>query len=228
MNKPKILYVQDAMCGWCYAFGRVIDDLRIKYDDYFDFIAISGGMMVGDKIKPISAMQDFLKTGIPQVEKYTGAKFGEKYLDLIKEGSYINNSIKPAIALSAFKSMDIMRSVEFAHDMQHEHFYNGKSLNEKEVYLELAANYNIDANELLQRMNNEEFHKQAARDFDFVKNLKIEGFPCVLGHTQKGIYMLTKGYIHEEEMDNILQAFKSTIEQGEQEVSVNDNQNENT
>lgn len=227
MNKPKILYVQDAMCGWCYAFGRVIDDLRVKHQDYFDFIAISGGMMVEENIKPISAMQEFLKTGIPQVEEYTGVKFGEKYLELVQEGTYINNSIKPGIALSAFKSMDLQRSVEFAHDMQHEHFYNGKSLNEKDVYLELASNYNIDGNELLKRMNSEEFQKQTQRDFDFVKNLKIEGFPCVLGHTPKGIYMLTKGYIHEEDLDNILQAFKQTIEQGEQEVEVKNSSNEN-
>ncbi len=218
MDKPRILYVQDAMCGWCYAFGGVLDDLRIKHQDFFDFIAVSGGMMVGEAIAPISKLKDFLKDGIPKVEEHSGVKFGEKYMALVEEGSYINNSIKPAIALSAFKSMMPFESVEFAHDLQFAHFYNGKSLNEKEVYIELAANYDIDADELLARMNNEQFHQFANDDFEFVKKLGITGFPCVIGETKKGLYMLAQGFVPEEDMDKILSAFKNTIEQGEPEV----------
>ena len=30
MSKPRIIYVQDAMCGWCYAFGRVMDEMQLK------------------------------------------------------------------------------------------------------------------------------------------------------------------------------------------------------
>ena len=218
MDKPRILYIQDAMCGWCYAFGGIVDELRLKYKDFFDFIAVSGGMIVGDRIAPIGELKEFLKGAIPNVENHSGIKFGEKYLALVEEGSYINNSIKPAIALSAFKSLMPFESVEFAHDLQFEHFYNGKSLNEKEVYIELAANYDIDADELLARMNSEQFRTYANDDFEFVKKLGITGFPCVLGETKKGLYMLAQGYIHEEEMDKILSAFKNTIEQGEPEV----------
>lgn len=219
MNKPRILYIQDAMCGWCYSFGGVLDELRLKYENYFDFIAVSGGMVVGERIAPISGMQEFLKEAIPRVEEHTGIKFGEKYLELVKEGSYILNSIKPAIALSAFKSLKPFDSVEFAHDMQFEHFYNGRSLNEREVYIELAANYNIDPNDLLARMNSEQFHKYANDDFEYVKKLGITGFPCVVGETQKGLYMLTQGYVNEEQMDKTLQAFQNAIEQGEPEVT---------
>ena len=215
MDKPRILYIQDAMCGWCYAFGGVIDELSLKYTDFFDFIAVSGGMVVGDRIAPIGELKDFLKNAIPRVEEYSGVKFGDKYKALVEEGSYINNSIKPAIALSAFKSMKPYESVEFAHDLQFELFYNGKSLNEKEVYLELATNFDIDGNELLARMNNEQFHKYANDDFEFVKKLGINGFPCVLGETKKGLYMLAQGYVKEEEMDKTLAAFKQTIEMGE-------------
>ena len=219
MEKPRILYIQDAMCGWCYAFGGILDELRLKHQDFFDFIAVSGGMVVGEKIAPISELKEFLKEAVPRVEEYSGIKFGEKYLALVEEGSYINNSIKPAIALSAFKSMKPFSSVEFAHDLQFEHFYNGKSLNEKEVYIELAANYDVDPDELLARMNSEQFRTYANDDFEFVKKLGITGFPCVLGETKKGLYMLAQGYIHEEDMDKILSAFKNTIEQGEPDAS---------
>lgn len=225
MSKPKIIYVQDAMCGWCYAFGRVIDEMQLKHSEFFDFIAVSGGLIVGEAISPIANMKDFLKDAMPKVEEYTGVKFGEKYLQLVEEGSYINNSIKPAIALSAFKSILPFRSVEFAHDVQYEHFYNGRDLNEREVYMELAANYGVDPTDLLNRMNSEQFHKITADEFEHIKKIGITSYPCVLGETDKGIYLLTKGYIHEEEMDKILSDFRVTIEQGEIELESKNQEN---
>lgn len=198
-----------------------MDDIRVKHEDYFDFVAVSGGMVVGDNIQPIATMKEFLKDAIPRVEEYSGVVFGEKYKSLVEEGTYMNNSIKPAIALGAFKSMQSLRSVEFAHDIQFEHFYNGRDLNEKEVYIELAKNYDVNPDELLTRMNHEQSHKMANDDFEFVKKLGINGFPCVLGQTTKGIYRLTQGYIHEQQMEEIMQAFRKTIEEGEQEVDIN-------
>ena len=224
MSKPRIIYVQDAMCGWCYAFGRVMDEMQLKHSDFFDFIAVSGGLIVGDAIAPIGNMKEFLKDAMPKVEEYSGVKFGEKYLQLVEEGSYVNNSIKPAIALSAFKSILPFRSIEFAHDVQYEHFYNGRDLNEREVYMELAANYEVNAQDLINRMNSEQFQKITADEFDHVKKIGITSYPCVLGETEKGIYLLTKGYIHEEEMDKILTSFRLTADQGEIEIEVNNQQ----
>lgn len=225
MSKPRIIYIQDAMCGWCYAFGRVMDEMQLKHSDFFDFIAASGGMVLGDNIVPIGKIKNFLMDAMPKVEEYTGVKFGQKYLELIEEGTYLTNSIKPAIALSAFKSILPFRSIEFAHDIQYEHFYNGKNLNERDAYIELADNYGIDSNELLGRMNSEQFQKLTIDEFEHIKKMDITSYPCVLGETEKGIYLLTKGYIHEEEMDKILTGFKNSIEQGEQEVEIN-NQDE--
>ncbi len=224
MSKPRIIYVQDAMCGWCYAFGRVMDEMQLKHSDFFDFIAVSGGLIVGDAIAPIGNMKEFLKDAMPKVEEYSGVKFGEKYLQLVEEGSYVNNSIKPAIALSAFKSILPFRSIEFAHDVQYEHFYNGRDLNEREVYMELAANYEVNAQDLINRMNSEQFQKITADEFDHIKKIGITSYPCVLGETEKGIYLLTKGYIHEGEMDKILTSFRLTAEQGEIEIEVNNQQ----
>lgn len=224
MSRPKIVYVQDAMCGWCYAFGRVIDEMQLKHSDFFDFIAVSGGLIVGDAIAPIGNMKDFLKDTMPKVEEYSGVKFGEKYWQLIEEGTYMNNSIKPAIALSAFKSILPFRSVEFAHDIQYEHFYNGRDLNEREVYMEIAANYGVDVNDLLARMNSEQFQKITLDEFEHVKRIGLTSYPCVLGETEKGIYLLTKGYIHEEEMNNIISSFRQTVEQGETEIEINNQQ----
>jgi len=215
MNKPRILYIQDAMCIWCYAFGRVLDDMQVKFGDDFEFAAFSAGMVVGESIVEISKMKPFLDAAIPKVEDYSGVKFGEKFKDLLEQGTFVANSIKPAIALAAFKSMSPERSVEFAHDIQFEHFYNGRDINEREVYIELANNYGINAEELLTKMNSEEFQNRAFKEFDNVRKMGITEYPVVLGQTAKGIYPISKGYIPEKDMEAILTEFKTIIEQGE-------------
>lgn len=213
MNKPKILYIQDAMCTWCYAFGGVLDDIKVKYGNDFDFVAYSAGMVVGESIVEIGKMKTLFDEAIPKVEQYSGVKFGNKFHDLVKEGTFIFNSIKPAIALSAFKSLNPDGSVEFAHDIQFEYFYNGKNINERDVYIELATHHGVDANELLNRMNDEEFHKITMNEFEQIKKMGIKEYPVVLGQTEKGIYALSKGYIPEKEMNQIFELFKKTVEQ---------------
>ena len=212
MSKPKILYIQDAMCIWCYAFGRVLDDMQVKYGNDFDFITYSSGMVVGESIVEIGKMKTFFDEAIPKVEQYSGVKFGNKFHDLVKEGSFICNSIKPAIALSAFKSIKPEGSVEFAHDIQFEHFYNGKNINERDVYVELAKNHDVDADELLKLMNDDEFHKITMNEFEQIKKMGIKEYPVVLGQTNKGIYALSKGFIPEKDMTNIFEMFKKTVE----------------
>lgn len=41
-TKPLILYVYDAMCGWCYGFGPVVKKAAEVFADDFDFVAASG------------------------------------------------------------------------------------------------------------------------------------------------------------------------------------------
>ena len=221
MSKPKILYFQDAMCGWCYAFGPVMDDIRLEHESFFDFIAVSGGMITGERIAPLANFSEFILSSIPNVESHTGIKFGEAYINLVKEGSYINNSVKPAIALTAFKSLLPEKSIEFAHDLQFQFFYNGKNLNEREVYLELVQEYGIDPDEFLRRLNDNEIHQLTFKEFENVKNTGINGFPCVLGETSKGLYLLSQGYAAKEEMNKIILAFKNSIENGEPEMKNN-------
>lgn len=218
MIKPKIIYVTDAMCGWCYAFGGVMADIQEEFQGKFDFIAISGGMIVGDRIAPIAEMAEFIKNAFPRVEAHTGVKFGEDYVKLLDEGTYMANSIKPAIALNAFKSYLPLKSVEFSHDLQYAHFYQGKNLNEKEAILELIEPYKINPEEFLERMNDERIHQLTFQEFEYVQKAGITGFPAVLCESNKGVYMVSNGYRSLEDMRTIINATINAIQQDEVEI----------
>ena len=71
MNKPRIIYFFDTLCGWCYGFSPVIKQIADKYGDEFDFEVISGGMMMGERVQPASVMADYILNAYKTVENRT-------------------------------------------------------------------------------------------------------------------------------------------------------------
>lgn len=202
--KPKIIYIQDAMCGWCYAFGSVMDELQEIQKDNFDFLAVNGGMVLGESIKPIAAMSDYILKAYNRVEEMSGIKFGEAFLDLVKKGEYLSSSEMPGVALTVFKSFLPQKSIAFTHDVQYAFFYNGKSLNERETYLEIIKEYGIDEETFIERMNDDGFHKLFEEEVNEVRQLGIQGFPTVLCQKSDGLYMVCNGFQPLDVMNQVL------------------------
>ena len=76
-GKFSIIYVYDALCGWCYGFSPVIKQVFEKYQAQFDFEVISGGMILGERQGPIGEVAAYIKGAYKTVEDTTGVKFGE-------------------------------------------------------------------------------------------------------------------------------------------------------
>ncbi|MDV4149304.1 hypothetical protein R0131_00480 [Clostridium sp. AL.422] len=47
----KIIYIYDSACPWCYAFTPIVKQLYDNYKEDFDFEILSGGLILGDRIK---------------------------------------------------------------------------------------------------------------------------------------------------------------------------------
>jgi len=43
MEKVKLIYYFDALCGWCFGFSPVISQLEKEFEDRLNFEVISGG-----------------------------------------------------------------------------------------------------------------------------------------------------------------------------------------
>ncbi len=69
MKKGKLIYVYDALCGWCYGFSPVISKIHKEYKDSLEFEVISGGMILGDRIGPIGEVASYIKTGLQRCGK---------------------------------------------------------------------------------------------------------------------------------------------------------------
>jgi len=193
-QKPTILYVYDIMCGWCYGFSPVMMKLYEEYSDTIDFETISGGMVTGDRIGPLSKMSSYIKDAYKTVEDKMGVKFGDKYINgTLENGDVIQTSIPGSKLMTAFKSFDTKKSVPFAHELQKAIYYHGVHPDRTEDLIANVDTFGVDKGKLLAIAKSEKVVPVMKHDFELSRRLGVTGFPTVFLFKDDEIHFLTRG-----------------------------------
>jgi len=202
----KIIYVYDALCGWCYGFSPVITDIEKKYRDRFDFEVISGGMVTGDRIGSIGEVAPYIKWAYKDVEKATGVKFGNTFLnETLEKGEAIFTSIEPAIALSIFKDFKKEDNIAFAGALQKAIYYDGIEPLNLEAYGKIAQRFGLDSADFVSKMEDTYFKNLAYEDFKNAAAFGVRGFPTLIAEINEQYYQLANGYMPLESLETNLQ-----------------------
>ena len=208
----KIIYVYDALCGWCYGFTPVMSQFENKYKDTLEFEVISGGMITGDRIGAIGDVASYISWAYKDVENATGVKFGRVFLDqTLKKGTPIFTSIPPAIALSVFKSKNSNNNLKFASALQKAIYYDGIEPENISEYATIAEKFGLDKSQFLADMRNEKFLLAAQNDFKKTKELNVTGFPNIFVMYQNKYYQIASGYVSFETLEKNFLQIKNNI-----------------
>ena len=203
---PKIIYVYDALCGWCYGFSPVIERLYEERSDQLSFHAVSGGMITGERIGPIGEVAAYIKQAYKDVEHRTGVTFGQDFLEgVLEEGSAIFTSHPPAKALAVIKREQPDQSVPFAADLQKGIYYHGHKPADPEWYGKLGKQYGIPQNDFLEMMEQEETEVSKKQDYKLSAQLQVTGFPTVFyTDGNRNLSLLARGYTDFEALNGAL------------------------
>lgn len=203
-EKMKVIYVYDALCGWCYGFSPVMNQFHETYKDSASFEVISGGMITGNRVGPIGEVAPYISWAYKEVEKATGVQFGDTFINkTLKDGKAIFSSIPPAVALSVFKSMDTAdRSLQFASQLQHAIYFDGIEPEETESYGEIASDFGFDSAEFITKIKDSVYLQLAQKDFQFSQTLQVSGFPMVFVKIRDVYYKIGSGYLPYEQLEN--------------------------
>lgn len=206
--KPKILYIFDPMCGWCFGFGTVMNKLQAELKDSFDFDVISGGMVVGDREGPIGNFAEYILGAYHRVEEYSGVKFGEPYLKQLRDKSMWSSSVTPAIAIETFKHFAPEHALTFSHEVQEAYFVDGLDLRQDSVYSHLIKKYGIAEQTFLNKLHGEDMRKQTNDWFQTTRNWGIDGYPTVILVHKDKYYAVARGYT---DLNTLKQTIQSVL-----------------
>lgn len=195
MKKVKIIYVYDAICGWCFGFSPTMAKLQTHYQDKVEFEVISGGLKLGSGVGAIDIVAPYIKTSYKDVENTCGVKFGDSFVNgTLKKGTMILNSLPPAIALCILKEKYPDKSLEFA-GLLHKMFYvDGIEPENYEAYGTYASTLGYDKETFNQKMKDSIYIKRAYKDFEYAQQLGANSFPTVIIEKEGKKEILFKGF----------------------------------
>lgn len=203
----KLIYIYDALCGWCYGFSPVMQQIHEKYATHLDFEVLSGGMIMGLRAGPIGEVAAYIGKAYPDVERATGIQFGEGFLqNILQPGTAVFSSEMPGIALTVLRKHRPERVVQFAHALQNTLYANGIELSVLENYLPLAEQFGLSGADFLHEMQAEENRYETMMEFQTVANWGVNGYPTVLlkpVHDHQ-YYMIARGYTPFERLDEVI------------------------
>ncbi len=195
---PLLIYCYDAWCGWCYGFSKVITQIAEEFKDRLSFEVLSGGMIMDEDPRPVSAMASYIQAEYKRVEALSGIQFGQDFLWHIfnaDKSDWFPESTTPAVALFIFKEYQPQRAVEIAADFQYALNFEGRDLTDGEAYRHLLQKYKIPEEEFYSKLKTKEYKEQAYYEFALVKQLQVTGFPAVLLQlSETKFYLLASGY----------------------------------
>lgn len=208
----QILYIFDPLCGWCYGFSQTMLTFSKQHEDKYEFVPIVGGMMTGSRVAPYSNMAEYIKGSIPRLEVTTGTTFGDAYIqNFLEDGSAMTNSEPPCRALIAFRSFLPYQTMEFAHRLQTAHFKEGLDYNDDSLYSQLAESFDLDPKTFMESYFSQETRQNVEKEFRWVKESGVNGFPTVVYQAEQKYYLLSHGYAPLETLEASLEKANSMI-----------------
>ena len=202
--KPKLYYIFDPICGWCFGMSPAITALHNEWKDQVDFEVISGGMILGDRVGPIRSFAHIIQGSRARLEDTTGVRFGDAFWAKLEQGDMVMGSLKPSVALAVSRDMAPERSIEFAAAIQRAIYVDGMEPELTEAYRPLAESFGLDADEFLKRMGYPHYEMVANKDFAQSAKWGIQGFPSVVVFHQDQGYLIARGYSPFEALDKSL------------------------
>ena len=208
-NRNTIINVFDPLCGWCYGFGPVMIKLEEKYNDQLDFDVISGGMITGTRIGPLSNMASYIKQAYKVVEQNSGVKFGEQFVNkTLEEGKVIFSSLEPAKALTIYKHLSKSNGIAFSHQIQKLIYWDGIDPVQYSAYLPLFEKQGFDSKTVLPLFASKDMEQETINEFALAQRWKINGFPsCVIQMADGKAIPISNGYLSFEQMEKKVMAY---------------------
>jgi putative protein-disulfide isomerase len=190
-------------------------ELKNQFGDQIEFEVVSGGMITGARVGPVSQMASYIAEAYKTVERTTGEKFGIGFLDgVLKDGGQVLDSFPPAKALKIFKEFKPSLSMEFSRDIQRALYFNGEDLNKLETYLEILEGYDCSKEDFSILWRSPDYQVRTQEEFLFTQQLGVTGFPAVFLHAGSEYHQIAKGYteytVLEHRLIHVLQTVKST------------------
>ncbi len=194
-TNERLLYGFDPLCGWCFAFRPTMAAIVQHYPDLPITLAY-GGLVVGERVRPIGLDRDYLIAGLAEVQRVSGVAAGAAYYaGLLQAGTYISNSEPPCRAITVVQQLAPERAYAFADSLPHALYVRGLALDDADVLAELVAAQGIDAEPFLKRWDSDAARSATQQQFAQARAQGFSTYPTLVYERNGRLHLIAKGYL---------------------------------
>lgn len=205
-DNPKLLYVTDPMCAWCYGFTPIIRRLRALWYGRLSVQVLVGGLRPYAQEPLTSEESDKLAVSWHRAQEKSHLPFD--YSFFLKKEIYYDT--EPACrALLTVRNLRPNLTLEVLRALHSAFYADGLDISNPQVLVQVVKPFGISENLFLALFETEEIYRQTEQEFQFVENLGVTTLPSVYLEHPSGPRLISRGFSQLPDLEEqLLQAFQ--------------------
>lgn len=189
--RPKVLFVTDPMCSWCWGMASQVERVRHDTAEEFDFDLVLGGINVA-ATQPVT---DFSRRRLAliwqNVIEVTDARFGPG----LPGGDFVYNSTQACIAAEAARALLERAPFEYVLRLQHLFFVEGLDVTSESLLVREAVALGMDETAFDEARRSAHVRARVNEQFARAKRYGTAALPSVLLEMDGVTRLIAGGYI---------------------------------
>lgn len=205
---PRLIYIADPMCSWCYGFGPELSALLAGLPD-LPLDIVVGGLRAGNTRPLDAALKATVLSHWRQVEERSGLPFNAGALE--SEG-FIYDTEPACRAVVAARLLSPSTALAVFHAIQHAFYAQGLDTTQAAVLAQVGADamtragFAIDAGTFRSTWNASATIADTQADFLQTQRWGVRGFPTLALEQQGELHLVSSGYMAVAELVENMQA----------------------
>ena len=204
-NKPKLIYVGDPMCSWCYGIAEELAQTTEHYNKTLDLEIIMGGLRAGGGEEWNTQFKDFLKHHWEDVGMLSGQPFK---FDILKWESFDYDTEPSCRAVVTVQSIDNKQALAFFKEVQKGFYLENRDPKTIEFYKPICQQMGINFELFSDKFESNEMKAATKQHFQKSQQIGVRSFPTILVEYKGQLHLVASGYSTFEKMkekiDNII------------------------
>lgn len=191
-----VVYGVDPLCGWCFGIGEALRAARRELADEVQWEVALGGLVVGERVRPVAEDAAYLRQGLAQVERTTGRRAGPSYWrEVVEPGTWISDSepaVRAVVAVRDLAGDDAALDVAYA--LCDGMYLDGRTPDDPAHVRQVAADRGLDADAVLDRFSSADGRTAVQREYARARGLGITTYPSLFVRRGAALIPVVAGY----------------------------------
>jgi len=202
MPNSRLVYVMDPMCSWCWGFAPVAEALVSQAQAAgVETHVVVGGLRTGGGAALDPARRAYILEHWQSVHELTGQGFA--FERALPDG-FVYDTEPACRAVVTVRHLDAGSTLGIVRLIQQAFYLKGRNVTQAAVLVELAEQAGVPRIEFAQAFDQAAQIEATSRDFSWVQDLGIAGFPTLLAERNGQLALLTNGYQHLDQLAPLL------------------------